>query len=306
VNAFRNTSLWEIWEFLSDNPRLGDIAEIHRGIEWNSPLRKNLRILVSSVPGMGFQKGLDKAHGKLECYYAHGFVYLNVEKKFSRTSAHSLPWERTKIIANSRRLSRGPWRIAGFLDEKGLVYYKNLLGIWPKKGIDIFSLSALINNPLLNAFLYCEEYGRDNTVRTLSNVPIPITELNEKNRFSSLVRKYVTIRDSLNKVSPGSRENLTNECYKIIVQIDSLILKAYDLSPRLELKLLDFFKGYPRPVPFPFPDYFPVDFKPCIPLHQYLEMEMKQVSAGELLKRIEPIDSEVIHEFVLDLEERQA
>jgi hypothetical protein len=246
VTAFRNTSLWEIWEFLSDNPRLGDIAEIHRGIEWNSPLRKNLEIFVSSVPRAGFKKGLVKSHGNLECYYGHGFVYLNVEKKFSRTSAHSLPWERTKIIANSRRLSCGPWRIAGFLDEKGLVYYK------------------------------------------------------------ILVRKYVTIRDSLNKVSPGSRENLTNECYKIIVQIDSLILKAYDLSPRLELKLLDFFKGYPRPVPFPFPDYFPVDFKPCIPLHQYLEMEMKQVSAGELLKRIEPIDSEVIHEFVLDLEERQA
>jgi len=70
--------------------------------------------------------------------------------------------------------------------------------------------------------------------------------------------------------------------------------------------LLDFFRGYPRPVPFLFPDYFPADFKPCIPLYQYLKMDMKQTSAGELLKRIEPIDSEAIHEFVLDLEERQA
>ena len=91
----------------------------------------------------------------------------------------------------------------------------------------------------------------------------------------------------------------------IIMEIDSLILKAYDLPPRLERKLLDFFRGYPRPVPFPFPGYFPVDLKHCIPLYQYLEMDMKQASAGELLKRVEPIDSEVIHEFVLDLEERQ-
>ena len=49
-----------------------------------------------------------------------------------------------------------------------------------------------------------------------------------------------------------------------------------------------------------------MEFKPCIPLYQYLEMDMKQASAGVLLKRIEPIDSEVIHEFVLDLEKRQA
>ena len=97
-----------------------------------------------------------------------------------------------------------------------------------------------------------------------------------------------------------------DECIKILFRIDGLVLKAYDLPPRLERKLLDFFRRYPRPVPFPFPDYFSADFKPCIPLSQYLEMDIKQASAGELLKRIEPIDSEVIHEFVMDLEERQA
>jgi hypothetical protein len=34
-------------------------------------------------------------------------------------------------------------------------------------------------------------------------------------------------------------------------------------------------------------------------------MDIKESSAGELLKRIEPLDSEVIHDFVMDLEERQ-
>ena len=301
-----NPPLWEVWEYLSGKPKLGDIADIHRGIEWNIPLKKNIELLISSVPRKGFEKGLDKAHGKLECYYGHDFVYLNVEKKYSRTSAHSLHWGRPKIIANSRRLSRGRWRIAGLLDENGLVYYQNLLGIWPKKSSDVFILCVLINSPLLNAFLYCKEYGRDNTVRTLSNFPIPFLEMAEGSGFSSLIKRYLTIRESLSNASPDSREKLTEDCYRIIVEIDSLVLKAYDLPPRIERKLLDFFKGYPRPVPFPFPDYFPADFKPCIPLYQYLGMDMKQASAGELLKRIEPIDSEIIHEFVLDLEERQA
>ncbi len=299
-----NPPLWEVWEYLSENPKIGEFTEIHRGIEWNIPYKKNLELLVSRTPREGFKKGLEKAHEKLECYYAQGFVYLNVRKEHSRTSAHSLPWERPKIIANMRRLSRGPWRIAGFLDEEGLVCYQSLLGIWPKNGIDIFFLSALINSPLLNAFLYCQEYGRNNTVRTLSNVPIPFQGFPEE--FAPLVKKYLKVRESLSNASPGSKEILTNECYKTVVGIDSLVLNAYDLPPRLERKLLDFFRGYSRSVPFSFPDYFSTDFKPCIPLYQYLKMDMKQASAGELLQKIEPIDSELIHQFVLDLEERQA
>ena len=90
------------------------------------------------------------------------------------------------------------------------------------------------------------------------------------------------------------------------MEIDSLILKAYDLPPRLERKLLDLFCGHPRPVPFDFPDYFPKDFHPCIPLHKYLEMDLKQANAGKLLKRITPFDSKDMHEFFMDLEARQS
>jgi hypothetical protein len=84
--------------------------------------------------------------------------------------------------------------------------------------------------------------------------------------------------------------------------IDSLILKAYDLPPRIERKLLDFFNDYPRPVPVPFPNYFPADFKPCLPLYHYLSMDSQQASMGELLTHIAPVDSESIHNFVLELE----
>ncbi len=39
------------------------------------------------------------------------------------------------------------------------------------------------------------------------------------------------------------------------MQIDGIILKGYDLAPHLERKLLDFFDGTPRPVPFTFTGY---------------------------------------------------
>ena len=90
------------------------------------------------------------------------------------------------------------------------------------------------------------------------------------------------------------------------MEVDGLVLKAYDLPPRLERKLLDFFRGYQRPFPFVFPDYYPEDFVPCIPLHKYLKMDLKQASAGELLKRITPFDSEDMHEFFMDIEATQS
>jgi hypothetical protein len=123
-------------------------------------------------------------------------------------------------------------------------------------------------------------------------------------KISELVTSYQEIRNE-RRESLG-KESRNRELAKYLREIDGLVLNAYDLPPRLERKLLDFFSGFPRPVPFPFPDYFSADFKPCIPFYQYLKRDTNQTNAEELLKRIEPIDSETIHEFVLDLEERQA
>ncbi len=105
----------------------------------------------------------------------------------------------------------------------------------------------------------------------------------------------------------GAAEKAANhQCIQTLMEIDGLILKAYDLPLRHERKLLDFFRGYPRPVPFGFPDYYPEGLAPYISLHKYLELDLKQASAGELLKRITPFDSEDMHEFVMDIEERQS
>ncbi|MBW2031078.1 MAG: N-6 DNA methylase [Deltaproteobacteria bacterium] len=296
-----NPLLWEVWECLKDYPQLDEIGRIHRGIEWSISLKGHESILVASQSKPGFKRGIDKVPNKLEPYWLKAAVYLNMDKKYQRTSAHDLPWAKGKVLVSRRRVSRGPWRIVGFPDSNGLVARENVIGIWPKENSSIFSISGLINSPLANAFLYSKGYGRDNAIESLKKIPIP--HLLEINQLMGLVQRYMNCRAKMDlDYLDGS---MINEGVKVLFEIDSLILKAYDLPPRLERKLLDFFNGYPRPVPFSFPDYFPAEFKPCIPLYQYLEMDTKQASAGELLKRIEPIDSEVIHEFVLDLEERQ-
>lgn len=296
-----NPPLWEIWEYLTEFPKLKAYAEIHRGIEWNIPLQENEGLLIAPEPKQGFKMGIDKVPGKLEPYWIEGIVYLNLNRKYKRTNAHDLPWQKAKVIVSRRRVSRGPWRIIGFPDSKGLVARETLIGVWPKGNIDIFIISALINSPLANAFLYSKVYGRDNAIHTLGDIPISPRLGN--NRLAFLIEQYMNYRATMK--AGYLNASVIGTCVEILRELDSIVLKAYDLPPRLERKLLDFFRGYHRPVPFPFPDYFPEDFQPCIPLHKYLEMDMKRASAGELLKRIKPLDSEEIHEFVLDIEERQ-
>jgi type I restriction-modification system DNA methylase subunit len=296
----RNVPLYEIWNYLQDFPRLGAIADFHQGIWWNVSLEKNRSSLISSNPNPGFKKGLDTVQGKIEPYDAERFVYLNMDEQYRRTTAHSFPWDKPKVIANGRRISRGPWRIVGYPDSSGLVCTKNFIGIWPKSDINIEVLSAFINSPLVNAALYLKGYGRENSIRILEQIPIPYPEVIDKERIDRLITYYINFKSTTMK-------GLAKEpIIKILMEIDSLILKAYDLPPRLERKLLEFFRGYPRPVPFNFPNYYPEDFKPCIPLHKYLEMDLKQSSAGELLKRIKPFDSEDMNGFFMDLEAGQS
>ncbi|MBU2496299.1 MAG: hypothetical protein KJ935_07370, partial [Candidatus Omnitrophica bacterium] len=299
-----NPPLWEVFEYLSEYLPLKDIADVHRGIEWNIPLDENRNILISDKSKPKFMKGIDKVPGKLEQYWAQNFVYLNMDDRFRRTRAHFHPWRKPKVIINGHVLRRGPWRMAGFPDNEGLVCNQNLIGIWPTSHYGVEVIASLINSPVINSILFIKEGKWRNRVQTIKACPTPFVPEVSQKRITQLVREYQNLRKIYQ--SDYDRESVVKECEEKLRKIDSIVLESYDLPPRFERKLLDFFKGYSRPVAFPFPDYFPADFKPCIPLYQYLEMDMKKVSAGELLKRIEPIDSEVIHEFVRDLEEMQA
>jgi hypothetical protein len=298
-----NVPLSDIWDYLKTNPNLKEITNVHRGIEWNISLNTNRSILISSGSMPGFKKGLDKVPGKIEPYRAQEFVYLNMDERYKRTNAHSLPWDRPKVIVNRAVISRGPWRIVGVPDRNGLVCRENFIAIWPKTNITVEVISALINSPLVNAALYVRGGKRLNQNYMLEQIPIPFPEAIDTEKITRLVITYTDLRS---KIEGSASEPIIQKCVQTLMEIDGLVLKAYDLPPRLERKLLEYFRGYPRPLPFDFPEYYPEDFRPCIPLYKYLEMDLKQASAGELLKRITPFDSEDMHEFFMDIEARQS
>jgi len=58
----------------------------------------------------------------------------------------------------------------------------------------------------------------------------------------------------------------------LLIDIDAQLLKAFDLPPRLERRLLEAFRGHEteRRVAHPFKGWFPEDFTAYVPLHEYV------------------------------------
>jgi hypothetical protein len=75
--------------------------------------------------------------------------------------------------------------------------------------------------------------------------------------------------------------------------MDAEVLRLYDLPPRLERELLDYFRGERRTgLPFLFPDYFPGDFNPYVHLHEFIADKYARSSAGALSRSFQPVRSE--------------
>ena len=57
---------------------------------------------------------------------------------------------------------------------------------------------------------------------------------------------------------------------RLLVWIDALVLDGYDLPPRLERQLFDYFEGRERPVLHEFRGWLPGDLKGNAPLFEWL------------------------------------
>ena len=96
--------------------------------------------------------------------------------------------------------------------------------------MDVEVLTALINSPIVNVALYLKSYGRDNSIRILEQIPIPIPTNINKEDITRLVRYYAKLRSGIGRNL--AKEPSIQKCIQTLMEIDGLILKAYDLPPR--------------------------------------------------------------------------
>lgn len=305
-DSFAVVALKEIWDRLSSFPRLGDVAEIHRGVEWQSPFDSERYL--SSTKKSGFEPGLNSAAGNFLSFQTPPSIYLSTRLEHRKYDAFSLPWDRPKIIMNAVRVSRGSWKIAAFTDETGLICTKNFHAIWPADPRwSVKGLAAVLNAPVASAFVALNASNRHIPGHLLTRLPIPRLGAGEIEALDRYVDHYLRTVEALSHIGKGwfdedSALLETEETRHALLQIDALVLKGYNLPPRLERQLLDFFRGAERPVPFLFTEYFPESFTPTIPLWMYISPEYKKCTVDYFLKHIPKITDPVLIEALQEVE----
>ncbi len=247
VNFWYNP-LQQIWDTLSDLPRLENVAEAHLGIQYNIPFNENKSDLVSDTPRPGFAPGLARVTDNFEPYSTKEFVYLNMNLEKMYHAAYKLSWQKPKILVNAARLSRGPWTISAIIDEQGLVAYQNFHGIWPTSNVPLEVIAAVLNGPIANAFLSSHQTSRHNQLKTINQIPIPRLSPNQTHLIVMLVREYMDFREKW-RTQDENAGYYRNRCRGTMRRLEGELLTAYNLPLHLERELVKYFDSVQRPGP---------------------------------------------------------
>lgn len=256
----------ELWEHLDRYPRLDRFADVYRGLKWWKQGGG-----LSKTPRDGFARGVFKPADSLSQFEVGEPVYLNMDPEAAMFPGPlSRPWDKPKILTNVARLSRGPWRLAAAYDASGLVASQSFFGIWSTDAsVPTEALEAILNGPLTNAFLTERASNQHFTNELLKQLPMPKRRGLED--VAEAVRRYREARAAARAygLQPAGTDELLS---RLLVEVDAEVLKAYNLPPRLERRLLEFFRGHEheRRVGHTFDGWLPEEFTAYIPLHEYI------------------------------------
>jgi hypothetical protein len=86
-----------------------------------------------------------------------------------------------------------------------------------------------------------------------------------------------------------------------LTRIDAAVLEAYDLPPRVERELLEFFRHEERPVAHAWKHWLPDRFEPFIPLHEFVSEQYQKATQPwiqEVFKPLPPEEVEALREYM--------
>ena len=299
--SFKIIELKEIWDYCKGYPEFQEYAIIGRGIEY-----KDFEKSVKKEEFPGAVKGyasFEKKRKKLDIDITElpDFFWMSLKEKDIQNPRYGAKRGVPQIITNYLRTGRGIWRIKGLLDLEGLPVANKLISIRqiPKNdfSLSLYAIWGLVNSPFTNAYMFCH-CRRQNLEGVLRSMPTPFGH-QDLSRLENLVKNYLSLSEDQNHFTLVDESQLNEKKKQFLLAVDAEILRLYDLPPRLEKQLLDFFSEYPRKgVDFKFDRYYPKGFGSYIPLHMFISEEFQNSTVENVSKWVEQNRSpEVIKAF---------
>ena len=192
-----------------------------------------------------------------------------------------------QVLANRQRSGANVWRIKGLIDFSGCPSTDSFLIIRPHQQfpLSLYVIFALINSPYTSAYMFDNCMGRNNLEGTLQEMPIPFKG-QDLSKLEALSRKYFEFGHA--EFALKDEQKFKQNKKHCLLEIDAEVLRLYNLPPRLEKILLDFFAGVKRKgVDFEFDRYYPEDFDAYIPLHTYISAEFQNSTVENVKKWVE-------------------
>jgi hypothetical protein len=138
-------------------------------------------------------------------------------------------WDAPKILCNATRLSRGYWRLAAAVDLRGRRASQQFIGIWPVEGmeVDLDAIAAVINSPVINAYLTEHSFDKRFRIAKLHDAPIPARLPPELGKLSREYAAAVQVQDA-------DPEQLA----QMLAAIDDCVFDAYGIGESARAVLL--------------------------------------------------------------------
>jgi len=298
--------LFEVWECLGHYQRLGKIANVGQSFQFKGRDLPPEAVTITAgqhkgVPGFAVFDartifGLPTEHR------------VEINQDVIRRPGTGVETDVPQVLVNYAPVSRGPWRLRAVIDREGHAVTSRFVTVRPKTDrMTLEFLWTILNSPVGNAFAFCHSDKRQTKVGTLREMPVPDVSDRQIASITSLAGKLLACA-SLQPRNDKRSADVRKEG-RLLLSLDSEILRLYDLPPRLERQLLDCFAGYPREgVNASFERYYPENFEPWMPLHEYLSEEFQNSQAASLLQSHEtfnqPEVSEALRRATEDFEEK--
>jgi hypothetical protein len=281
--------LRNVWDYCQRFSRLGDIAEVGKGLEYKGMDLPVNKPTVSKSKFQGGIRGFARFDSAVKLTGLPSLWWMSLNPLVIRRLGRGMPTDSARIILNSARVGSGPWRLKALLDVKGRAITNRFMAIEPRT--DEWSLDvlwAILNSPFSNAYAYCNCYERDNLVGIIESLPLPEHNSNLLERLTNLVREYFRMyHESIDVLKSG-----VEQAAQKMLTIDAEVMHLYNLPPRLERQVLDLFDGWERKgVDFKFERYFLKGFESFIPLHEYLSEEYQRSTVSFVNQWVEEVRS---------------
>ena len=238
-----------VWDALEASARLGDLIVVHRGLEWWDQQQG-----ASEVSRESYRPGVFLPGKSLRPFRLTATCWLNFSPDSLRYPGPATwPWADPKVLVNAKRSSRGNWRLSAAADASGLAASQQFLAIWPRDdSVSAELLAAILNSPLVNAYLCERASGQDLTNEMLKAVPMP-SHLDRHAMLEAVVEYKAGLDDGYTGVLVDEAELETK-----LRRIDELVLDGYGLAEDLRALLFDYFAGQRRPVDHRFTGWDPI------------------------------------------------